>query len=166
MSDYYVVVADGARARFFSLEAASDLGVAGGPNLVEQNDLANSEAEAAGKELFSDMKSGRNAGPMGSGAHGYDDHRSQHMDEVERRFARRVVDIALNGAGAHHAEHLVLVAEKRMLGHLRDELPKPAIGAATVSEVAKDLTKLSVRDLHEHLAADKVLPQRRSPTAT
>ena len=157
MSDYCVVVADGAKARLFALQAA-DVGE-GGPNLVEISGLANPEAEAAGKEIYSDDKSGRNASSGGGGAHGYDDHRNQHIDEIERRFAKNVAAAATDAVQRNKSGCLVVAAEPRMMGHLRDAMG-PAVAGLKVKEVVKDLTKLSVHELHEHLAADKVLPAR------
>ena len=157
MSDYCVVVADGARARLFAL-AEAGIGE-GGPNLVEISDLANSEAEAAGKDLYSEQKSGRNAAPAGGGAHGYDDHRDRHIQESERRFAKQIAAAAADAVARQKAGCLVLAADPRMMGHLRDAMSDIAAGIR-VKEVAKDLTKLSAYELHEHLAGDEVLPAR------
>ncbi len=157
MIDYCVVVADGAKARLFSLQGA-DIGE-GGPNLVEISGLANPETEAAGKEIYSDNKSGRNTSSGGGGAHGYDDHRNQHIDEIERRFAKTVVTAAAQAVQRNKSGCLVVAAEPRMMGHLRDAMGATMAGLK-VKEVVKDLTKLSVHELHERLAADKVLPAR------
>lgn len=157
MSDYCVVVADGARARLFTLEQA-DI-AEGGPNLVEISGLANPEAEAAGKEIYSDEKSGRNVAPAGGGAHGYDDHRDQHIEETERRFAKAIAAAAAQVVAREKAGCLVLAANPRMLGHLRAAISATAADLK-VREVPKELTKLAVHEVHEHLAAAHVLPGR------
>ncbi|MFC1748937.1 host attachment protein [Pseudomonadota bacterium] len=157
MSDYCVVVADGARARLFTLEQA-DIGESG-PNLVEISDLANPESNAAGKEIYSEDKSGRGVSTGGGGAHGYDDHRNQHIDETERRFAKIVAAAAAGSVQQNKLGCLIVAAEPRMMGHLRDAMG-PAVAGLKVKEVVKDLTKLSAYELHEHLAADNVLPAR------
>lgn len=157
MSDYCVVVADAAKARLFALEVA-DIGE-GGPNLVEISSLANSEAEAAGKEIYSDDNSGRNVSSGGGGAHGYDDHRAQHMKEVERRFAKIVAAAALEAVERDKSGCLVLAAESRMMGHLREALERNAIDLK-VKEIVKDLTKLPRHELHEYLAMNRILPER------
>lgn len=156
MSDYCVVVADGARARLFSLEDAAigDMG----PNLVESSDLANPEAEAAGKEVWSDDKPGRNTGSGGS-AHGYDDHRSHHHQEIENRFAKQIAGEINKMVSDNKVRNLVLAAEKKMLGHMRDALTLHASGIK-VNEIAKDLTKMSTVELHQYLADHNALPQR------
>jgi len=165
MSDYCVVVADGARARFFTLEPAGLPEMESGPNLIEQSALVNMEKEAKDRDLLSDTKSGRNRGSSGGGAHGYDDHRAQHGDEVERRFARLIADEAMHQLSSHCPSRVVLVAEKRMLGFLRAALDPVVRSGVSMEEVAKDLGKLSNLQVHEHLARDGLVPRRRSPAA-
>lgn len=60
--------------------------------------------------------------------------------ELERRHAAGEFDL------------LAIVAEPRMLGTLRRKL-SPALRAAVVKEVPKDLTKLPERELREAIAA-------------
>lgn len=157
MSDYCVVVADGARARLFSLEDAA--AGAGGPNLVEIADLAN--PDVAANVLKGDQKSGHNVASASSGSHGFEDHRDRHRDESERRFAKQVMAEAAAVVGRKKAGCLVVAAEAQMLGHLREAFNLPA--AVQVSEVAKDLTSLAPQELHGHLAADNALPARKTP---
>lgn len=157
-----VVVAGGSRARFFTLEDVEYPEMQSGPNLCEVNDLVNLEKETHGSELWSDNKSGRNRGGNGA-AHGYDDHRSQHQDEFERRFARDVAREAARLMSGNSTRQLVLVAQKRILGFLRNELDTLIKAGVEIKELAKDLSKLSPLELHEHLAREQLLPQRRTP---
>ena len=152
MKSYCVVVADNARARFFHL--------GDGNNLVEVDDLVNPEGEAAGKEIYAENKSGRNSAPMQAGAHGYDDHRNGRRQQVEQRFAHQIADKAVNSAGRHQANQLLIVANDHLLGRLRNELKVPPTAKIQVKEVAKNLSKLKPSELHEHLAADGVVPAR------
>lgn len=156
MSSYYVVVADGARARFFTLDAGQPgLKSAG---LVEQAALVNPEAEESGREKFSDAKSGRNTAPLQAGAHGYDDHRNRHDDEVERRFARQVAHMAVERAGAARAGHLVLAAEPRLLGMLREAITVPPASSLQLRELASNLAKLPPHEVYAHLVKEAALP--------
>ncbi len=159
-----VVVAGGSRARFFTLEEADYPGLQSGPNLCEINDLVNSEKTVHGVDQWSDTKSGRNRASNGA-AHGYDDHRSQHEDEFERRFARDVAREASRLLSKNSARQLVVVAQKRILGFLRHELDALIKTGVDIKELAKDLSKLSALEVHEHLAREQLLPQRRSPTS-
>ncbi len=163
MQQNCVVVAGGARARFFTLEEVEFPEMQSGPNLCEVNDLINPEKEAAAGELWSDSKSGRNRGGSGGGAHGYDDHRTQHEDEFERRFARDIAREAARLIDKSSTRQLVLVAQKRILGFLRNELDALIKAGVEIHELAKDLSKLSPLELHEHLAREHLIPQRRTP---
>lgn len=162
MTQYCVVVANGSRARFFTLKDAEIPEIQSGPNLIETNDLLNPEHEATGSELWSEIKSGRNRSANGN-AHGYDDHRSQHEDEFERRFANSIADEISRMSKEIKASNIVLVSQKRMLGFLRGAI-SPTLNGTTTTELAKDLSKLKPLELHEHLAREKILPQRQAPT--
>ncbi len=157
MSDYCVVVADGVRARLFSLDEAA-IG-AGGPNLVEIADLIN--PDLAAEALRGDEKSGHNVASASSGSHGFEDHRDSHRRESERRFAKQVAAEAATAVKHERAGCLVVVAESRMLSQLRDALNLPV--TVLVSEVAKDLTELAPQELHARLAAVDALPGRQIP---
>ena len=115
MNGNCVIVADNGRARFFRLTDVEFPELESGPNLEEINDLVNPEREAAGDEIWSDAKSGRNRGNGGAPAHGYDDHRDQHEEEFDRRFARSIASEAERLANGSTRE-LVVVAQKRALG--------------------------------------------------
>jgi len=164
MSENCVVVAGGSRARFFALEDVQFPEVESGPNLVELSDLVNPEHDAKQRDLWSELKSGRNRAPTGP-AHGYDDHRSQHEEEYERRFARSVAEECVKLARSHGTRNVVLVAQKRMLGILRGTLEPVLKAGVEVRELAKDLSKLPPQQLHEHLAREGMLPRRRTPAA-
>lgn len=165
MSDYCVVLVDGGRARFFTLEPAEDTVAEGGPNLKEHEDLLNPEQEASGGELWSEVKSGRNRVPMGGQAHGYDDHRDVHLDEYRRRFARSVAREATRLARENHSKNIVLAAQSKMLGLVRNELDQALPPGVAVRDIAKDISKLSPQEVHKYLAREHLVPPRRSPGA-
>lgn len=164
MNQYCVVVTNGARARFFTLEASQFPELESGPNLVELSALSNPQHDASGNQLWSEPKTGRNRAGIGGPAHGYDDHRTQHQEEYDRRFANDVAQECYRLSQAHGASELVLVSQKRMLGYLRSAMESRLNGIRT-TEIAKDLSKLSPRELHEHLARESLLPPRRAPAA-
>ena len=158
-----VVVADGARCRFFTVEEPLEPRFEGGPGLLEHIDLVNPEGEIAGKKLFGNQKSGRGRAPCRGSAHGFDDHRSRHLDEVERRFARRVVDAVLSFARENRAERIVLVADSRMLGILRDELDAEK-HAFALDELAQDLSSHAVSHIQDVLTHRGLLLPRHPPS--
>jgi protein required for attachment to host cells len=163
MSDYNVVVAGGTRARFFTLESVEFPEMQSGPNLVEQLDMVNRDLADHSAPLWTEAHTGRNRGAGGGPAHGYDDHREQHIDEFEHRFARDITDQAARMALDGKCRHVVLVAHKRMLGYLRNHLDSLQKTGAQIHEYAKDLAKLPPLDLHDHLSREHLLPPRRQP---
>jgi protein required for attachment to host cells len=163
MSEYCVVVSGGARARFFTLEPVDFPELESGPKLIDKGELLNPQKETAGRDLYTDLKTGRSRAPRGGPSHGYDDHRTQHEDEFDRQFARKVVKKARNLARESRARRIVLAAPARMLGYLRQDLeviPKEGI---EVDKVAKDMSKFSPREIHDHLAKRQLLPAYRKP---
>lgn len=134
-----ILVADRARARFFVLGAPPEHRPGDAARLLERETLVDPEGELAGKDLFSDSRSGTNH--AGSGAtYEYDDHRERHRREIERRFAKRVALAAADFARNHGAEKLVLAAEPQMLGMLRPLLPTALPKGVTLVELARDLS--------------------------
>lgn len=157
MSDYCVVTVDSGRARFFTLEPAREPDAESGPFLVELGeDMINAEMRLAGREIWSDTA----AGGMN---HTYDDHRDQHTDEFKRRFAKLVAERVVTFAERNKAKNLVVVAEKQMLGFLRGEIRPSSKAGFAVRELAKDLSRLSPRDLQRHLATEGLVPPSRHP---
>jgi protein required for attachment to host cells len=76
----------------------------------------------------------------------------QWQDEALGRFACRVALQLERAAEDHLFEHLVLVAPHAMLGTLRRTL-KDHSRELLVSEVEKDLTRATPRELSTHLGA-------------
>lgn len=153
MNEHYIVVADGARARIFSYRQHLPQSP-GGPEsaLVEIADLANTEIEAEGKNVWSDNSSGRNRSAGGGGAHGYDDHRRGHQDELGHRFAKQIAAEISGPVDRHEVGTLTLVAEKQMLGYMREVVGKMAKTGVEIKELAKDLTKSTPHELYAYLA--------------
>jgi len=154
---YCIMVADGTRARLFTLDAG--ITSPPGPDLVEHEGLANPEHKLAGREKYSTTRTGGSVNPQNGQAHGYDDHRDKEEREHERRFAH---DIA-GHAQRQQARQLVVVAEKRMLGHLREALVLPTKSGIELRELAKDLTRLATTELQAHLAEAGLVPARQAP---
>ncbi|MFQ5994751.1 MAG: host attachment protein [Acidiferrobacterales bacterium] len=165
MSDYCVVLVNGIQARFLTLEPVDSPATQGGPNLKEREGLINSEQNGHPGQLWSDVKTGRNRTPGGGQAHGYDDHRAQHVDEFKRRFARNVALAAARLVQHSGAKSVIVAAQKRMLGFLRNEIDPLLKTGVKVHPLAKDLSKLAPRELHQYLAKEKLLPPRKHPAA-
>lgn len=164
MSEYCVVVAGGSRARIFTLEPAELPELQSGPNLVERKSLSNPERQAREDAIFSDLRRGRNRAATGPG-HTYDEHRLQHDREVGRKFARDIAQEVGRMVSRNGFQHVVLCAEKRMLGLLRPSLNDNLGQSIDYQEIPKDLAKLPSRELHDRLAEAGHLPRRRARRA-
>jgi len=154
MSEYCVVVAEGAQARIFTLEPAEIPEMQSGPNLVERKTLRNRQQEASP----SDIRRGRNRAAYGPG-HTYEEGRNDR--ETHKKFARRLADEIGRLIRANGFQHLVLCADKRTLGTLRPSLGESVGNGIDLHEVPKDLLRLNPIELHDRLASEGHLPRRR-----
>jgi protein required for attachment to host cells len=165
MSEYCILVADATRARIFTLEPPA-FPTESGPRLVEQQmDFVNPEETVPGRELWGDTRSGRSYSAAGK-VHGYDDHREQHLEQGRLRFARQVAAQTIRHAIDHHAKSLLVVAEKHMLGLLREAIDIPAQSGIKLIELAKDYSKLSPQEIHHRLAEETIIPGVKHPGAS
>lgn len=158
-----VVVIDGIRARFFTLHEAEFPEYESGPNLVEHDDLVNNEQSASDRELWANTSTGRNRGASGGRSHQYDDHRESHREEFSRRFAQMVAAEAARLAMTHASPQVILVAESQMMGTARDAVSTSLPNHCGVQVLTKDLSKFRPLELHEYLATEGLLPERRKP---
>ncbi|MBE9138117.1 host attachment protein [Nodosilinea sp. LEGE 07088] len=158
MTRFLVAVVDGAKARFLTLEPLSAPELESGPDLIEHCELLNPAIEMAGQDLWANTKTGRNRG-SGSRGHSYDDHRGNHLVEFERRFAQAIDTKMASLLAQYDLNTLVLVAEPQILGILRENLTS-ANHRIQAQEVAKDLCRMTSRQLHEYLAQKGLLPPR------
>jgi protein required for attachment to host cells len=157
-----ILVAGGTRARFISVEVPADAELDGGPHLLEHDDLVNPDGDIPARVLFSD-RSGSGRAQGGAASHGLDDHRTRHQAEIERRFARRVIDTAEEFRGARGVQRLVIVAECQLLGTLRAELDPKRWRDVEVVELAEDLSRQSLRQIHAALAQQGLVKAARTP---
>jgi protein required for attachment to host cells len=156
-----VVVANSAHVRFFNLQDTENPAYESGPRLIEQECLVNPQQEAPGRELWSDSKSGRNRSSGGGGAHGYDDHREQHRAEYGKRFLQQAAAMLKKLAAQNKVTRVVLAAETRVLGLLRQALEGK--NDFDLLEVGKDYTKFTAQELQAQLASQGMLAPCRRP---
>ena len=136
----WIVVADGAMARLFE-----NTGPGKGMAPVTDGEMHGSHA--ATREIGSE-RPGRVHDRMGPGRHAMapraDWHAQQKQDFLKAVAAR------LDAAAGTAFDRLVLVAPAKALGELRKALGREA-AARVEGEIPKDLTKVAVRELPEHL---------------
>ncbi len=157
MRDVCIVVADGSRARFYQLQWPEQPELVSGPDLLERTTLAAPEHAARDQTIYTEGLTGRNR-TVGSGSHDYDEHRDDHDDVVERRFAKEIT----RELARHQQDECIVCAAPRMMGFLRDALAKASL--PLITEVPRDLTHFATRDLQVWLASEGLIPERKPPT--
>jgi protein required for attachment to host cells len=160
MNKYLVAVVNSSHARFLTLDPSDSPEYESGPYLVEHTSLNNATQEQHGQDLWSSVKTGRNRGSSGQ-AHSYDDHRENHMNEFERRFAQTIATTIGDLIQTQQPQKLLLIAEPQILGLMREALNSSVTKNIKSSELAKDLCHLNPNELHTYLADKKLLPMQK-----
>ncbi len=156
MSVYWVVIADGARARFFRLDGARPF-----PQLTEEQDLVHPERQMRDGEIFSETNPGTRSGPSHR-SQSFEDGRSNHDLELDRRFAGTVAKVLAERVDSEATVHAVVVAASvRLLPELRPKLDRLGLNKVKVYELAKDLTRQSPTEIHDYLANLEWIPERK-----
>ena len=158
MDNICVVVADARRARFFVLRE-SDAPRA--PfRLADRGTLSNMSLRARGRSVTgrvrTETNTNREAGPI----HPIGAQRERHRIELERRFSVEVAEKAAAVARNWMTGSVVLVADPRMLGFLREAVRGALKPGIRVKELAKDYARLTASRLRDHLAGDGIVPGR------
>lgn len=154
-----IIVADGGRARFFVVRRSEE------PrqrfHLAPLASVDNPDFRARGADAPHRTKTervtNRQAGPM----HPIVAQRARHELEVDRRFARQVAERAAELVAGWPTGTVVLIADPRMLGLLRDAVRGALTPSIQLKELAKDYAHLTASKLQGHLALCGVLPARR-----
>ena len=156
MDNVCVVVADGKGARLFLLQE-SDAPRAP-VRLVARGTLSNADLRSRGRSVTgrvrTETNTNREAGPM----HPIGAQRERHRIELVRRFsvevARKAAALAKNWATGS----VVIVADPRMLGFLRETVRATLKPRIQVKELAKDYAGLTISRLRDQLAEDGIVP--------
>lgn len=140
-----LIVADGARARLFF--AVPDEAPRRTIRLVEQAALVNAETQSRGRNgaglVNSERNTNREAGPV----HPVGAQRERHRLEHERRFGAEIVERAINMTRDWDEGRMVLIAEPRLLGLMRERLREAVNSKIRLEELAKDYSGFSVAEL-------------------
>ena len=163
MVEYCIAIVSEAEARFYCLEPVPFPELESGPKLCEKAGIYNPEKRIPDREIYTDSKTGRGRAPRRGPAHGYDDHRSKREEESDRKFSRSIIEKVRDLALKEDTKKVILAAQPRMLGVLRQELNILKREGIEVQEYTKDLTKLAPREIHEHLAKEGLVPPLRRP---
>jgi protein required for attachment to host cells len=153
-----IVTVDAARARLCLYQEQAKPGF----ELTEYRDLDNPGRRMRVGDMTSDSRPGVRGSPanINFGGPG-DDHRDAHVEEMDSKFAKHVVETIEHVLKDKQMAHLILAASPKMLGALR------AAGAAMLSrkdleydEVPSDLSGRTLAQLHDHVAQLGLVPGR------
>jgi len=137
----WVLVADAARARLFQVEQPQQtLHAALGRELIGSN--------LPSREIGSD-RPGRTFDRGGEGRHAKEPP-TDPARHAQAEFAREVVQLLDEKRESRSFERLIVVAPPQFLGDLRAAMSQQ-VREAVSAEVAKDLSKLPLHELQDHL---------------
>jgi protein required for attachment to host cells len=143
-STTWIVIADGARARFLAHEGHGTGVTPTGPR-----EMADLQSHLRTTDLGTD-KPGRSFGDH-SGARSAMEPRVDWHRQRKEQFAKDVAAAIDHGASTGAFDRLILVAPPATLGVMRQALGAAASGRLH-GELAKDLTKVADDELAAHLA--------------
>jgi len=152
-----VIAANRGRARFFGAEP--DPSEPQRLRLVERDELDNPDVrrpEGASGKTRTDTNTNRQAGPV----HPIVARRARHEFELGRRFAQQIERRVAEHTRGWHVGTVVLVAEPQLLGLLRGGLRAALDPGVALKELAKDYTQLTVSELRDRLALDRLIPAK------
>jgi protein required for attachment to host cells len=158
MDNTCVVVADSGRARIFLLEESH---APRAPfKLIERGTLANADLRSRGRSVTGRVRTETNTNREAGPVHPMGAQRERHRIELERRFSVEVARKAAALARNWSTGSVVLVADPRMLGFLRDAVRSALKPEVRVKELAKDYAHVTASKLQDQLALSGVLPAR------
>lgn len=149
MSTLWILVADGARARMFSL-------VKGVGPMTEIEDFINPDGRLAGRDLSRERPPSVHDG---FGAHRQSiEPQTSQRDKAAGQFARELNTVLEQGCLQRRYQDLVVMAPPRFLGTLKAALDKQ-VRACVVAELPKDLTEADSQAIYDHVPA-QLRPRR------
>ena len=160
MNRICVIVADAKIARFFGIESFDT--PRAGAKLVERLSLANPDVEGARKNGLERVKTERVSNRQAGDVHPIEARRQQHRLELERRFGHEIARQTAQIVKDWKEATVVLVADPRLLGLMREPMRKALHPGIELKELAKDYTHLAPFELLDHLALNSLIPSRRS----
>jgi protein required for attachment to host cells len=150
-----IAIIDASRARLFTMERTQESdGVR--EHFTEVTDLVNPARRRRPSELFSDTRPGTSR--TGSLQYGFDDHRDAHIEQLDVAFARSVVGELEQLLRSTACQRLIVCASPNMLGVFRDVSADLRRDSLEITEVPRDLLKLTMPQIREQLGDYELLP--------
>jgi len=159
MPETFIIVADAKRARFFAVEPGES--PRNRVKLVERVTLVNPDVEGVRKGGAGRVKTERVSNRQAGDVHPIEGRRQQHRLELERRFGREITQQAVTLSRNWKGGTIVLIAEPRLLGLMREHLRDALEPAVELKELARNYAQLTPSELQEHLDLKRLVPARR-----
>jgi protein required for attachment to host cells len=151
-----IAIVDASRARLFVFERSREAeGLR--EQMSERHDLVNPARRLRPSELFSDDSGVARSGPL---QYGFDDHRDDHVEQIDAQFAATVIAELESLLDATRAPRLIVCASPKMLGALRTAGAGLRRRDLQIDELPRDLVQLGAVEIRERLAAHDLLPPR------
>lgn len=150
-----IAVVDASRARLFLLDRSAEAaGIE--EQLVEAADLINPARRLTQGEQLSDSRPGSSR--VGTRGFAYDDHREARTEEIDRGFAKLIAQELQRLTVSPQVQRLIVCASPHMLGELRQAAHTFERSGLEITEVARDLVKLTPPQLRVRLGDYGLLP--------
>lgn len=128
-----------------------------GPALVERESLVNTDYRARGADSPGRTKTEQVTNRQAGDVHPIDARREHHRLELERRFAREIAQHVTAMTQSWNGGIVVLIAEPRMLGLVREPLHKALRPGIELKELAKDYSHFTPSELRDQLVLNRLI---------
>jgi protein required for attachment to host cells len=155
MNNTCLIVADGSRARLFLV--VHDDNPTHRLRLAERATLINQETIARGRTGAGRVKSERNTNRQAGPIHPIGAQRERHRLEHERQFGAEVIEHARQLTADWNRGVMVLIAEPRLLGLMRERLRHALRSEIKLEELAKDYGGLSTTELEQVVVGQRLV---------
>ncbi|MDP1707769.1 MAG: host attachment protein [Gammaproteobacteria bacterium] len=142
MKKTWILVAHRSGARLFENDGP-------GKGLRAVREIANPEGRLKTHDITSD-RPGRTSDSQGT-HHSYGKELHDPKEHLAQQFARQLAGVLNDGRNQHCYDQLVLVADPRFLGELREALDQ-ATAALVTATLNKDLVNVDDHDILQHLS--------------
>ncbi|MEN9528530.1 MAG: hypothetical protein RI932_403 [Pseudomonadota bacterium] len=166
MKHVAVLSVDHTKARFYLLTPAERPNEQWSPILHPLDEIINVHWLEQEKEILTGgNRHSYHVGMCGNANtnHGFDDHLGSHKVEIDKRFSREITTRLRKFLTENPADRLLIAAESKVLGRLREQMGEEFRLKMVVEEVNTNLCNFKPVPLHEHLAKLGHLPARMAP---
>ena len=158
-----IVVADAGTAKFFGVEPLDSPREAS--RLVEHATLTNPNLRTLGESVTGRVRTETNTNRQAGPVHPMGAQRERHRMELDRRFWDEIARQAATITREWKDGRVVLVAEPRLLGLMRQAVRDALAPGIELKELAKDYVHLTMEELQDHLSLNALVPPRRRDDA-